>query len=85
MIGKRKYSKACEALMERYIALMTRSTLVVKPAKVRQISLRGLMEYPYNSGLLQMFVQNSSSTHNLRRFFDDTAKKCDSILCTVFL
>lgn len=84
MIGKRKYSKACEALMERYIALMTRSTLV-KPAKVRQISLRGLMEYPYNSGLLQMFVQNSSSTHNLRRFFDDTAKKCDSILCTVFL
>lgn len=75
MIGKRKYSKACEALMERYIALMTRSMPVVKPSKVRQISLRGFMEYPYNSGLLEMLVQNSLSMHNLRRFFDDIAKK----------
>jgi hypothetical protein len=73
--GKWKESKECEALMERYVSLLRRSMPSAKPAHVRRVAMRGLTEYPHNSVLLEMLVQSSSSSYNLRRYFDDSVKR----------
>lgn len=72
--GKWKESKECEALMERYVDLLRRSMPRAKPGQVRRSAMRGLRNYPYNSVLLEMLVQ-SSSTYNLRRYFDESVKR----------
>ncbi|KAG0609755.1 hypothetical protein M758_7G011500 [Ceratodon purpureus] len=82
--GKWKESKECEALMERYVSLLRRSLPSVKPAYVRRVATRGLMEYPHNSVLLEMLVQSSSSSYNLRRYFDDSVKRNASTLLWMF-
>lgn len=89
--GKWKESKECEALMERYVALLRRST--AKPGQVRRNVMRGLRNYPHNSVLLEMLVQSSSATWNLRRYFDESVKRwtekmlvreCVAWICKLF-
>ncbi|XP_024385096.1 uncharacterized protein [Physcomitrium patens] len=82
--GKWKESKECESLMERYVGLLRRSMPTAKPAQVRRCAMRGLSEYPHNSVLLEMLVQSSPSTYNLRRYFDDYTRRNPSTLLWSF-
>ncbi|KAH9316484.1 hypothetical protein KI387_025111 [Taxus chinensis] len=84
---RRQRNLELELLYVRYIQMLQKYKVLVRPSQLWDINLQGLNQYPWNSKMYVSLTEistQSAFTSKLRRLFDDYCQKDPSIVLWMF-